>query len=134
MPKGVYNRQKAEPVAQPETIKVTGLKSGDAILSPMRGGPKTAPQGPTIAESVGKDGLESDKFFPVRLLKGYRPFDKFKRIDQDGNMFDPPDLKPDQDKGLYYKLMPNEVYGLPLPEAKELIKRGLAERADSLPE
>lgn len=131
MPKGVYDRNKGETVAL-EPIKVTGLKSGEAILS-GRINPAKKPEKPTIAQIVG-DGKDSDKFFPVRLLKGYRPIDKFKRIGENGEFIDPPSLNADQDKGLYYKLTPGEVYALPLPEAKEVMARGLAERADPLPD
>jgi hypothetical protein len=131
MPRGVYDRTKGETVAV-EPIKVTGLKSGDAVLT-SRINPAKKPEKPTIAQVVG-DGKDSEKFFPVRMLKGYRPIDKFKRVDKDGEYVDPPELKADQDKGLYYKLTPGEVYALPLPEAREVMARGLAERADPLPE
>lgn len=131
MPKGVYDRKKDITVAI-EPIKVTGLKSGEAILA-SRINPAKKPERPTIAQVVGA-GKDSDKFFPVRMLKGYRPIEKFKRVDADGEFVDPPELNPDQDKGLYYKLTPGEVYALPLPEAREVMARGLAERADPLPE
>lgn len=134
MPKGVYDRKKEPEMAEVEAIKVVGLRSGEAVLSRMRGDPIIdKKQKKTIAQVVGKMP-EDTKFFPVKLNKGYRPIDKFKRLDEDGNMVDPPELNGDQDKGLYYKLMPGETYALPMPEAKELIARGLATRADALPE
>lgn len=130
MPKGVYERKGATVAVGP--IKVTGLKSGEAILS-TRINPAKKPEPPTIAQVVGA-GKDSDKFFPVRLLKGYRPIDKFKRVDENGEYLEPPALNPDQDKGLYYKLTPGEVYALPFPEAQEVMKRHLAERADPIKE
>lgn len=57
--------------------------------------------------------------FPVKLLRGYFPLD--------------PDHPVDPQTGVKEKVERDTIIKLPRDEALDLIKRGLAERADDLP-
>lgn len=62
---------------------------------------------------------QKPKKFPVRVLRGYFPVD--------------PDHEKHPLTGDPLKVERGETIFLPVDEAKSLIKRGLAERADDLP-
>lgn len=77
---------------------------------------------------------QPDKFFPVRLFQHYRPLGDYRIVQESGAMIAPDAVPEDQDAGLISKLRKGEVYGLPIGEAKTLIAKGIAERADALPD
>jgi hypothetical protein len=75
-------------------------------------------------------------------LRGYRPRTSHfevghKHIDEDGDETSaidysgPPEILEGQDIGLAHKIMPGNYARLPASEAKEVVKRGIAERADA---
>lgn len=78
------------------------------------------------------DGAEG-KTFPVRLLKNYRPAGRFEILDVEGNWQGPPAVEGGQDIGLTHKMKAGQTIKLPLAEAKNLIAKRIAERADELP-
>lgn len=77
-----------------------------------------------------KDARE--KMFPVRLLRNYRPAtDRWYPILGNGKVGQQPAVDAD---GASTKINAGYLVVLPITEAKQLIKRGLAERADDLPD
>lgn len=78
--------------------------------------------------------IPSVQFFPVRLFQHYRPLGDYRIVQESGAMIAPDAVPEDQDAGLISKLRKGEVYGLPIGEAKTLIAKGIAERADALPD
>lgn len=87
------------------------------------------------------DVLKTDKLFPVRLIKGYRPMSDRAEI---GTVIEQEDgteaisYAPIDDEslrsgdGLALKIAAGSHARLPLSEAKEIIRRGIAERADAI--
>lgn len=70
-----------------------------------------------------------EKLFPVRLLRNYRPAtDRWYPILSDGRV----GARPALDDGMTPKVPAGYFVVLPLSEAKQLIKRGIAERADAI--
>ena len=72
-----------------------------------------------------------EKLFPVRIMRNYRPAtDRWYPILRNGKVSKPP-LNED---GTSTKIMKGYSVLLPMSEAKEVIRRGIGERADDLPE
>ena len=63
--------------------------------------------------------MASDKRFKVKLLRGYFPVDPTR------------ELHPHT--GQPVKLLRDSIVDLPLDEAKDIIRKGIAERADDYP-
>ena len=93
---------------------------------------KAAEAAKAAAQSKAVEKAEG-KTFPVRLLKNYRPADKFEIKDAEGNWQAPPVVAEGQDPGLVFKMKAGTTIKLPLDEAKGLIAKRIAERADELP-
>lgn len=72
-----------------------------------------------------------EKLFPVRILRNYRPAtDRWYPILRNGKVGKPPR----NEDGTATKIMKGYSVLLPLSEAKEVVRRGIGERADALPE
>lgn len=70
-----------------------------------------------------------EKLFPVRLLRNYRPAtDRWYPLLSNGKL----GKKPVSEEGLSLKVGAGYFITLPISEAKQIIKRGIAERADSI--
>lgn len=96
---------------------------------------KTTMQSFTAEDVAGSNPrFVIEKFFPVRLFQHYRPLGDYRIVQESGAMIAPDTVPEDQDAGLISKLRKGEVYGLPIGEAKTLIAKGIAERADALPD
>ncbi len=82
--------------------------------------------------------LKAEKLFPVRMVKGYRPFTEHFEIGEENpetgeiTYSKPTPVLPGQDAGFMHQLQPGEPAKLPISEAREVIKRGIAERNDEL--
>lgn len=91
--------------------------------------------------------LNEEKLFPVRILKGYRPgslhyqYGEFVTDDdgkQTGELIykDPMPIEEchaqNMDEGMVYQIPENTYALLPISEAREVIKRGIAERNDEM--
>lgn len=116
----------------------------NAPARPLKGAPlKSKPDLPAISDAA----LKEDKLFPVKILKNYRPMSlryQYADVprDEDGNQVgdlvykDPMSLEEchaqNMDEGMVYQI-PEETYAmLPISEAREVIKRGIAERNDEM--
>ncbi len=74
-------------------------------------------------------GNAASKFFPVTLKRNYRPkTDNWRIVKIDGS-FGP---KPHFEEGTTPKALAGFQIGLPIDEAKEIIAKGIAERADAI--
>jgi len=74
-------------------------------------------------------GNAASKFFPVTLKRNYRPLTDNWRIVRDDGSFGP---KPKFDEGTTPKVFAGYKIGLPIDEAKGIIAKGIAERADEI--
>ncbi len=73
---------------------------------------------------------KDDKLFPVRILRNYKPMtDRWYPILRNGKV----GRAPRNDDGSTTKIMKGFSVLLPLTEAKQVIQRGIGERADALP-
>lgn len=73
------------------------------------------------------------KSFRVLLKRNYRPRGKYKKVDLAGEAHAPDKVAADKDAGLEDKVKSGWVIEIPLDEAKDIIRAGIAERADELP-
>lgn len=74
-------------------------------------------------------GTAVSKFFPVTLKRNYRPeTDNWRVVNVDGS-YGP---KPHFDENTTPKVMAGYKIGLPIEEAKKIIAKGIADRADEI--
>lgn len=124
-----------------EEIKTKGLEAQNS--TPVQGGARYAePQGedrftpvddeqPEFKKDAGQDAIKqkkkaSEKLFPVKLLKNYRPISpEAQIIDKDG-VYRP---MSDDEKA---KVMAGQHIALPVDEAKSVIEKKIAERNDPI--
>lgn len=78
----------------------------------------------------GKPG-GATKYFPVLLKRNYRPLkdDEWRPLNIKTHEFG---SIPDSDDTVTLKLRAGDYVGLPVDEAKDVIRRGIAERADEI--
>lgn len=116
----------------------------NAPAIPIKGVPlKSRPDLNIVATEV----LKEEKLFPVRMLKSYRPMSLHYQygevpLDEDGNQVgemvfkDPMPLEDckaqNMDEGMVYQIPENTYAMIPISEAREIIKRGIAERNDEM--
>lgn len=95
------------------------------------------PISPQLAKLVGdietpspiEAPAENEELFPVRLLRNYRPLtDRWYPLLSNGKL----GKKPQTEEGLSLKVGAGYFITLPKSEAKQIIKRGIAERADPI--
>jgi len=89
------------------------------------------------AVSDEKNETASAEFFPVKVLRNYRPMGDYRIITEDEitkerTYHEPPDLNEDQDEGIELQLRAGQMGGVPVDEAKRMISLGIAERADEI--
>lgn len=79
----------------------------------------------------GKNGGSKAKWFPVKLKKNYRPGGPYQVLDLDG---DPqvPDVPPELAESFGHRIVKGWTINLQMEEAKNVIRLGIADRADPL--
>ncbi len=74
---------------------------------------------------------EGEKLFPVRMLRNYRPAsDRWYPLLNNGKL----GRQPRNTDGTGTKVMKGYTIVLPLSEARQVVQRGIGERADALPQ
>jgi hypothetical protein len=113
----------------------------NTTAKPAKGVPLVSKPGLNLPDPAE---LEKEKLFPVIMLKSYRPrVDTAYRpgvfeTDGDGHAIgdpiysDPPLVEEGQDGGMIHRLEEGQPAMLPITEARELIKKGIAIRNDEL--
>lgn len=111
---------------------------GGTVVQPAPGAPLYSK--PDI--QLPTEELLKEKLFPVRMLRGYRPkTSHFQLGDETRNdngdvtgieYHDAPDVPEDQDAGSLLKIVAGRMAMLPISEAREIIRRGIADRADDI--
>lgn len=120
--------------------ELRGPKTWNATAKPAKGAPVVSKPDLTIPSD---EALAKEKPFPVILNKGYRPMSRHFQIghhkrDANGDELaevvyeDPPMIGLDQDEGIELKQAAGTPLLLPLSEAKQLIRKGIAERNDDI--
>ncbi len=134
---GVDKKYLAKMGSQPSATVVTTRRKGQSVAMQ-----------PDLVLPDGAD-LKTEKLFPVKILRGYRPMSERFEIgeikrnskgeplkDEAGNdimeYVNPPEILPGQDAGFLLKLDEGEYARLPISEARLVIKRGIAERNDEM--
>lgn len=74
-------------------------------------------------------GNAASQFFPVLIKRGYRPLTENWRIVKEDGSFG---HKPTFPEGESPKVKPGYTIGLPIDEAKKVIRAGIGERADEI--
>ncbi len=115
-------------------------KTWNATAKPAKGAPVVSVPDLSLPKT---EDLEAEKLFPVRMLRGYRPATLHFTVghyaqDEKGNdtgepIFLPPEpIDADQDAGMELKIAAGSLAMIPVTEAKAIIKKGIAERADAI--
>jgi hypothetical protein len=78
--------------------------------------------------------IKNQKMFPVKLLKNYRPAGYWERMTLDGERGNRPTVEKGQEGTIADRVNAGYSIYLPIDEAKDIIKKGLAVRADDLPD
>lgn len=85
---------------------------------------ETAPENTKEKAAKKAESVPKVKFFPVKLLKNYRPLGPFKVAEEDG-LRDPTDEE-------LAKVPAGNVVHLPIEEAKSIVGKKIAERNDAI--
>lgn len=111
---------------------------GSATVAPGPNAARVSKPGLTLPS---EEVLSTENLLEVKMLRGYRPrtmrFEVGTPVsDEDGKETDvvaykdPPEIEEGQDAGLAHKIMPGFFARLPKSEAQEVVRKGIAERAD----
>lgn len=109
-------------------------------VAPAPGAPKVSKPDLQLPDP---EALEKEKLFPVKLLRGYRPRSTHfmvghYKLDDDGAELaeveyeEPMEVPVGMDEGHMLKLKAGSPAMLPVTEAREVIRKGIAERADAI--
>lgn len=116
-------------------------KTWNATAKPAKGAPVVSVPDLKLPDA---EALETEKLFPVRMLRGYRPatthftVGHFAQDDKGNEVGEPIFLAPEpfdetiMDAGMELKIAAGKLAMIPVTEAKAIIKKGIAERADAI--